>query len=187
MRNIYLGSGHSNQLGKDMGAPPPHLNIGYTEGIETANFRQLVFMELVALGHSPVLDADANAGGETIRVFKRSIQVNDIAIDFHFNSFHNPLATGIEVVTAANASLKEKEFARVLSQCGSEVLGINNRGVKSEIQTARGRLGWFTLNCKYRLLVEICFITNHSDMAAYIANKPRLAKSFAQIIHQYAA
>ncbi len=185
-RTIFLGAGHSNQVGSDMGAPPAYANIGFTEGIETVKFRDLIFQKLEVLGHCAVLDANENTGGTTIRLYKTKVQKEDIAIDIHFNSYGNPSISGTEVFVGKNASAEEKKMAAALSLKMAEILNINNRGVKSETQSARKRLGWFTLPCRYRLLIEVCFITSPKDMKGFKDNERLLAQALAEIIHQYA-
>jgi N-acetylmuramoyl-L-alanine amidase len=63
----------------------------------------------------------------------------------------------------------------------AKVLGIRNRGVKTESSTARGKIG--ILNVKgTNVLLEICFMSNPSDHLAYQNKKAELASYLSGII-----
>ena len=66
----------------------------------------------------------------------------------------------------------------------SSILGIKNRGVISEDQSARGKLGLMREQGIVALL-EIGFISNPNDLAAYQKNKYKLAAAIADILIKY--
>ena len=83
-------------------------------------------------------------------------------------------------------------MAGKLAKCMSDTLGIPLRGnikdtlgVKTEAMSARGTLGWMRLNGQ-NILLEVCFISNKSDMEKYQANKSILAFKIAKILYDYA-
>jgi hypothetical protein len=84
------------------------------------------------------------------------------------------------------------ELAGKLAKCMSDTLGIPLRGstngvlgVKTESLSARGQLGWMRLNGN-NILLEVCFISNKSDMEKYQDNKSMLAFKIAKILYEYA-
>jgi LysM repeat protein len=55
------------------------------------------------------------------------------------------------------------------------------KGVKSEISSHHGRLGWMRLTGN-NVLLEICFITNKPELDKYLKNKHLIAKNIAAIL-----
>src|SRR5690606_11290908 len=107
----------------------------------------------------------------------------DVVIEPHFNAF-NGKATGVEVLVADNANDRSKAMAKELVDGYASIMGIANRGVKTESQSARGRLGLMRKKGAVAL-VEICFIDNSNDMKAYDSNRGNLACFTAQVIAKY--
>lgn len=101
---------------------------------------------------------------------------SDVICDIHFNAAAAPTATGVEVITPFRATEKELKLAKDISTKFAKIMGIKNRGVKDETQTARKRLGIMQPK-GINILIEVCFITNPKDLAAYQANKEALALS----------
>jgi N-acetylmuramoyl-L-alanine amidase len=59
-----------------------------------------------------------------------------------------------------NTSLENRLFAAELTEACAKALGIRNRGVKSETESARKRLG--ILHTVPRVvLLEVCFLNQH--------------------------
>jgi N-acetylmuramoyl-L-alanine amidase len=101
---------------------------------------------------------------------------SDIICDIHFNAAAAVSATGVEVITPFRATDKELKLAKDISTKFSKIMGIKNRGVKDETQTARKRLG-IMQPMGINVLIEVCFITNPKDLAAYQSTKEALALS----------
>lgn len=188
MRKIFLSAGHSNKKGSDVGAT----GNGFIEGELTVELRNLIYNELCTLGACAELDANSNALKETIQFFKNLVTSSCILLDIHWNASSNPKATGTEVFIPTNYTSFELELAGKLAKCMSDTLGIPLRGnikdtlgVKTEAMSARGTLGWMRLNGQ-NILLEVCFISNKSDMEKYQANKSILAFKIAKILYDYA-
>lgn len=185
MKTIYLSAGHSNTPGKDRGAAAN----GYIEGDLTVELRDMVAAILRQAGCVVITDSNGAVTGDMVREFDKRLTGNAIVVDFHFNAAAAPKATGTEVVTRAAASQKEKGLATVLSETIAKRLGIFNRGVKTEAQSARGKLFLFEqISDKEAITVlpEICFISNPDNMKRYTENKAALAKDIAGVLIQYA-
>lgn len=107
------------------------------------------------------------------------VKLKDCAIDIHFNAGGG---TGCEVVVPEHASETEKAVASTISQLLAEKLGVKNRGVKKESDTARGKLAWMTLPCE-SILVEVCFLDNHKDMENFNKNKLHAVDALATYLN----
>lgn len=187
-RKIYLSAGHSNVAETDRGAS----GNGFIEGNLTVELRELIYNELEVLGICAELDKNSNALKETIQFFKNLVSPSCILVDIHWNASSNSKATGTETFIPENYTEFELELAFKLSKCISDTLEIPLRGsvkgklgVKTEVMSARKTLGFMRLTGQ-NILLEICFISNKSDMDKYQANKQALAKKIAKILYDYA-
>jgi len=176
-RKIFISAGHSNVSGRDRGA----LGVnGTIEGELTVALRKKVVSELNRLGANPITDIDRNVTRETVTFMIRNLVSRDIAIDIHFNAA-TKTATGTEVLIPFKSSEFERHLGNLLSYNIATVLGIRNRGLKTEANSARGRLIFMTPNCE-NILIEVCFITNENDMKAYNEKQNQVATIIAKCI-----
>lgn len=106
--------------------------------------------ELVKVPHS--LDYDNGA-----RWVKDRMGKWDIVIDFHFNAFYKTSAHGTETLYNGN-----KKFAKRVNDNVTKHLGLRNRGVKR-----RTDLYLMRLLPDSSALLEVCFLSNKSDMRTY--------------------
>lgn len=180
-RKIFISSGHSNVVGKDEGA----IGInGLKEGDLTVDLRRLIVDELKILGQYTITDPDYFVTKDTVTIINALLDSRDIAVDIHFNAFSFPGVRGTEVLVPFKASKFELELATILSENISAVLATTNRGVKTEAQSARGRLIFMTPDCE-NILIEVCFITNKYDLISYFAKEKTLAKVIAKCLYEY--
>jgi len=154
---------------------------GRKENVETMIFRDLVNSQLRKLGRTVVQDNDKETLGQYLGRINPTEK--DVTIEPHFNAF-NGKATGVEVLIPDNANERSKAMAKELVDGYAKIMGIANRGVKTESQSARGRLGLMRKKGAV-CLPELCFIDNPNDMKAYDKNKVNLACFTAQIIDKY--
>jgi N-acetylmuramoyl-L-alanine amidase len=179
MRTIFISAGHSNVLGKDRGAS----GNGFIEGILTVEQRNLIVKELKKLGAKVIIDDNDSILSQTMAFFRNKTTKNCILVDLHWNA-SSPQATGTEVLVPASPTKFENDLATDLSKTISTILNIKNRGVKTELQSARKSLGWMRLTGE-NILIETCFISNKKDMDSYQKNKEELAKQIASILFNY--
>lgn len=189
MRKIYLSAGHSNKIGKnrlgrtiDNGASAN----GYVEGVLTAELRGLIADELHKLGVKPIMDKDDSIFTQTINYFKNLVDSKAIVIEIHWNSA-TPQAKGTETLIPEKYTEFEWKLAEALSDVVSNTLDIPLRGkngVKTEIESFHKRLAWMRLNGE-NVLMEICFISNKSEMEKYQKNKKTLAKKIALVLYKF--
>ena len=111
-----------------------------------------------------------------------------ILIDFHFNAAA-PTVSGTECIVRATPDIKELNLGRAISKATAGVLKINDRPLKTETQSHRGKLHLFQ-NIKASeaivVLQEVCFISSKKDMDAYAANRDELAKEVAKTLFDFA-
>lgn len=175
---IFILAGHHNN---DPGAISPH--TGEKEADLTKELAAMVTERVNQLApHIETWNDDPNdALNRVIAKISERITGKDIVCDIHFNSFHNGKATGFEVIVSNNAGGKSKSIANDLCDIIPKVMGIANRGVKTESQTARGRLAIVNLKGS-AVLIEVAFISNPNDMKSYHKNKHWVADEIARIL-----
>lgn len=176
---VGLSAGHHL---KDTGA----VSGEYKENLLTIEFRDLVLQYMQEDRKNVIVATDDDTETNTQyqnRLRKLETSGTLIIVDIHFNAA-SPTANGSEVIVSNHASQNSKDLAKLLQDAMVSILGTEDRGVKPESMTARGRIG--ILNLKgVAVLPEICFITNTGDMLKYEANKHALAKAFAKIIVEF--
>jgi len=184
MKSIILSAGHSNKIGRDRGAA----GSGFVEGNLTVELRQLISDDLKKLGLNPIMDGNNTILAESLNFFKKLISANAIALEIHFNSGPDT-ATGVETLVPENPSLNERIIASGLSQIVRDAMNIpmrGNNGVKTELESHHGKLGWMRLNCE-NLLLEVCFISNPKEMEIYQKNKFIIGQRIAKYLYNVAA
>lgn len=179
---IYPSAGH-NSKSKTIKADPGAVNKhGIKEGDLTIEFRDLVCRELDNMGVKYIKDFEE----ENLAMYLNRIKTGNgsVVCEWHFDSSVNPSATGTTGLIEGEADRLDRLFASELTNSTALTLGIRNRGVLSETESHRGRLGLMReegIIC----LVELCFISNDSDLKKYHENKLILAKEHARIIKKY--
>lgn len=155
---------------------------GRTEFEEMRCFRTLVAEEYKKIGGEVQTDLDR----ETNSQFQGRMKTNrgSVVVSFHLNASVNPEANGSECIISDAASANSKALAGELLDVTCDILGTRKRRVLKESETPRKKLG--ILN-KYGMavLVEICFLSNDSDMAKLDKNKLALAKAYASTIKRF--
>lgn len=174
MRKLFLSAGHQSYRDIDPGA----IANGVKEADLTTEFRNLLVAELKKLGIDPFVDEETDDLRGTVGRVISHMGNTDLAIDIHFNASNNSNAYGTEILTPLSASEYEKNTAKSLLITITSVLQTYARGIITEAQSHCGRLMFMRPNCE-NLLIEICFITNTSDLYKYQHNKETLAINLA--------
>jgi N-acetylmuramoyl-L-alanine amidase len=180
---IFLSAGHNAQS-KSIKADPGAINKhGIKEGDLTIEFRDLVAHELDILGIKYITDLKE----ESLQMYVDRIQTGNgsVVIEYHFDAAAET-ATGCTTLTEIDADRLDKACAKELSDITASILGIKNRGVKTEADTRHGRLALMKED-GIVVLHEICFITNEDDLTRYNLKKKELAKAHANILSKYEA
>lgn len=174
---IYIEAGHNLN---DPGA----VTSGVKERDLTINFKKDLkyFLEKALSKYSKVkvyFDNDSWTLGQTIANFKKTITSTDVLLSIHFNSATNKKATGSECFISDYASQNSRTLADQLTKANSTVLGVVNRGVKTESESNRGRLG--ILNMKgVSVLSEPIFMSNPNELENYFRDNGALKSWLAE-------
>lgn len=186
--NLILTAGHTLAQYKIGGGTGAKLE-GRDEAYETRRVVNDIITHLrFNYGIHSFTDKDDKSLSEVINWISKSFVAGDMLIDFHFNSVSNKSATGCEVLVADNATIFEKKFAKDLSAVISKTLKIKDRGLKTESDSARSKLGILSsskISLLHNFLVEFCFISNDSDWKAYNDNYTDLVINVSKFISSY--
>lgn len=187
MRKIFISAGHSVKRGRDRGAS----GNGFVEGELMAEFRDLLVRALKQKGVTPIVDKDDSIFRETINYFLNLTTNSCIVLDLHTNAA-SPQAQGTETLVPAKPTEFELNLASALSLIVSQELDIPLRGrtqgrdgVKTELQSHHGRLGWMRLTGE-NVLMELFFISNAAEVVKFQERKVRLANRIAEVLIEYA-
>lgn len=172
-------SGHHNN---DSGA----VYNGRYENRETQKIRNCINTYLAKSGVKFISDND----DQTLSQVIKSIQPGKASVlyEAHLDASVNTSATGTTcVVSATSFTAKDNSYkmASEICEVTSKLLGIRNRGVISETQSHRGKLGILHTNSGISVLHEWCFITNVNDMKALDQNLEKVCKEIALILKKY--
>jgi N-acetylmuramoyl-L-alanine amidase len=184
---IWISAGHcftgKIKSGPNRNYDPGAVNSkGLTEGQLTIEFRDLVCKELDKLNAIYKTDFDQETLSQYLK--RLTSKSSDLIIEYHFDASSNSSATGTTGLIEGEADRLDRLFAAELTNATALTLAIKNRGVISETESHRGRLGLMReegLIC----LVELCFLSNDEDLRKYHENKLILAKEHARIIKKY--
>ena len=176
---IFLSAGHNKRL---TDADPGAVYGNIKEADLTIELRDLIINELQLLQANFITDKD----DETLKEYIASIKPGSgsVVVELHFNSSVN-IATGTEVIIKNEYSKIEKQLATDICNSIATSCGLVNRGVKTEAQSHRGRLGILHTKAGVSVLVEVCFINNKFDMEQYQESKIAIASKIALLLWQY--
>lgn len=167
-KSLFISAGHSE-------TDPGAVGNGHTEADIVLAFRDAVCEELDAKGI--VYERDGVSGQNLpLRSAIERASRHDVAVEFHCNAASSASATGVETLSHPD----DYPFGKVLCEAVSDTLGIANRGAKSEVSGQHSRLGFVSRGGG--IIVELFFITNKQDMAAYYRHKTALAQAVARVL-----
>ena len=166
-KSLFISAGHSH-------ADPGAVGNGHTEADIVLGFRDAVADEL----RDKVVFAKDGERGQNLplRDAVKQASTHDVAIEFHCNSFSRPSATGVETLSHPD----DYPLGRALCQAISDTLGIANRGAKGEASGQHSRLAFVSTGGG--IIVELFFISNPDDVAAYYRHKRALAQAVARVL-----
>lgn len=174
---VFISAGHNPKGQRDPGAVKGPL----IEAILTEEFKKFVVPICEGLGLKTITDRD----DERLADYLRRIQTGagSVVLEFHFDAGPEG-GNGSCVIIGSDADRLDKAFAQELLEATTSTLGTKNRGVLTEAQSHRGRLGLMREQGTVALL-EVCFITSKEDMAKYNYKKIELATKIARIVKKY--
>jgi N-acetylmuramoyl-L-alanine amidase len=166
MKSIYLSAGHS-------GTDPGAVAFGRREADIAVEFRNIVAFYL----QRDDIPFDMDGGGTLnlpLREAVKEARQHDIAVEFHCNAATST-ATGVETLSAPG----DLELGAKICKAIADGLAIRNRGAKPENAGQHHRLAFVQAG---GIIVELFFITNPADLAAYDARKWLAAKYVAAVL-----
>ena len=170
---VTITAGHSN-------SDPGAVNGKYKEADLVVNFRNAVTHYLREAGLQVKTDGTGTKN-DPLSAAVKLIQGSSVAVEFHMNAAASKQANGIETI----ALPRDKKLAQDLSAAVASALGSRLRGDNGWIdqsKSARGRLGFINAG---GLIVELGFISNDAELAAFNSKYWPAAKAVAQVIIEH--
>lgn len=175
MKTIALTAGHSN-------ADPGAIGNGLKEAEVAADLRNIIAGKLEQRGFVPRTDGKGTINLSLADASKIA-QLAQIAVELHCNSVVNPQATGVEAIS----SYGNKQLAKALAKAVADVLGLRLRGEDGWIpESASQHSRLLYVRCG-GVILELFFISNPRDVAAYKAKKWLVASAIADVLAREAA
>ena len=176
---LIITAGHHD---RDPGA----IGNGYKENALNIEIVELVIKRIKQLDPSVNIWTDDSklTLSQVIGMVKEFATDEDVWVEYHFDASISPKASGATSLVADGARQLSKDIAKELVDIGSTILEIPNRGVKSEKDSARGRLAMLHTKAT-SVLYEVGFISNPTDMANHQDWKHWLADEHARILLKY--
>ena len=170
---VAVTAGHSN-------TDPGAVNGKVKEADLVTNFRNAVSFYLREAGVQVKNDGTGSQNDPLASAIKL-IKGSSVAVEFHMNAATSKQANGVETI----ALPKDKKLAQDLSAAVATALGSRLRGDNGWIdqsKSARGRLAYVNAG---GLIVELGFISNEAELAAYQARYWIAAKAVAKVLIDY--
>lgn len=168
-----ITAGHSN-------TDPGAVNGKVKEADLVVNFRNAVTHYLREAGLQVKTDGTGTKNDPLSSAIKL-IKGSSVAVEFHMNAAASKQANGVETI----ALPKDKKLAQDLSKAVVDALGSRLRGDHGWIdqsKSARGSLGFINAG---GLIVELGFISNEAELAAFQARYWIAAKAVAKVLINY--
>ena len=168
-----ITAGHSN-------SDPGAVNGKIKEADLVVNFRNAVTHYLREAGLQVKTDGTGSRNDPLSSAIKL-IKGSSVAVEFHMNAAASKQANGVETI----ALPKDKKLAQDLSKAVADALGSRLRGDNGWIdqsKSARGSLGYINAG---GLIVELGFISNDAELAAFQARYWVAAKAVAKVLIDY--
>lgn len=185
---LYLISGHEVIDGKGTGS------TGFIdEAVEAAKFCYELALMLRSDGFTVYRDQPTWKLRTVVANIRSLIKPNDILVDYHFNSFHKPTATGTESFVPVKYVKAEIDLATDLSFATGRVLGIPIRrgkliypGVKLENESQHKELALLGgLGIGVNVLHELCFVSNKTDTERFKKYRKMLLEAHYQVLKKH--
>jgi len=170
---VTVTAGHSN-------TDPGAVNGKIKESELVTNFRNAVVHYLREAGITTRTDGTGTQNDPLSSALK-VIKGSSVAVEFHMNAAASKQANGIETI----ALPRDKKLAQDLSAAVASALGSRLRGDNGWIdqsKSARGSLAYINAG---GLIVELGFISNEAELAAFQARYWIAAKAVAKVLIEY--
>jgi N-acetylmuramoyl-L-alanine amidase len=172
VKTILVSAGHG---AADPGAVSP--DGQHKEAHLALRLRDLVAAELRAGGAGVVLTDGGGGTNLPLPEAIKSARRAQVAVEIHFNS-GPPQATGVECL----ANPRHRQLAQSLAQAVALSTGLKLRGelgYKPENAGQHRRLAFVQAG---GVILEVCFISNAADVAAYLRAEKEVAHGIARAL-----
>lgn len=179
---IFLSAGHHlNPAKPDPGAV--NKKTKRQENLESIRVREAVICRINAL--RPDIKVIKDRDEETLSQYLARIKPGyaSVVCEIHFDSF-SETSTGSTSIIPDNFDNNDKSFATELVHEVAKAIGIRNRGVITEKQSARGKLALMR-KVGTVCLLEVCFISNENDMLLFDKNFTAVVDAIARVLIKY--
>lgn len=166
-RAIFVSAGHG-------GSDPGAVAQGRSEAVIATEFRNIVAFYLARAGIPYGMDGDGPINLPLREAISRA-RGYQVAVEFHCNAAGAATATGVETLSGPN----EMALGGAICNAIAGTLGLRNRGAKPENAGQHHRLGFVQAG---GIIVELFFITNRDDLAAYDARKWLAGRAVAEVL-----
>lgn len=179
---VFISAGHNLRGLNTKEDPGAVSKSGVKENEIAIEFRDLVCKELDSLGVKYIKDRN----DERLADYLKRIQTGSgsVVIEFHCDSAVDSRATGCTGIIGSDADRLDWAFSKEVNKAFFETLRLKDRGVITESQSHRGRLGLMREQGIVSLQ-EMFFISNPGDLSNYHTYKKILAVKVARIIKNY--
>ena len=170
---VAITAGHSN-------TDPGAVNGQFKEAELVTNFRNAVSYYLQQAGVQHKMDG-VGSTNLNLNAALKLIKGSSVAVEFHMNAATSKQANGVETISLP----KDKKLAQALSKAVADALGSRIRGDGGWIdqsKSARGRLAFVSNG---GLIVELGFISNDDELAAFNDKYWIAAKAVAKVLIDY--
>lgn len=140
-----------------------------------------------------ITDSDTDSFKKVLYKVESWFGPRSLALDIHFNAFHNKKSRGCEVFVDDNADITTINAAKMIVDSILKSTHIpprtgkitNYPGVKYEHESQHKTLAFVSVpNKAVKILVELGFITNSEDMFAYDLKFDKLTSAFMETQYQ---
>lgn len=138
---------------------------GLKENEHNIAIRDKVFLKLKNIGADVIAVPDMLDLKGSID-FVNLYQDDKFALDIHLNASTDPLKRGCEIYALSSDEMTEK--AKRFIEVFSKESGIPSRGLRNEVETAVGSLGWLRYVKGKPALIECLYLTNEADRSVLI-------------------
>jgi len=176
MKTVFISAGHG---GGDSGAVAAN---GLTEASLALALRDTVAVELLGLDVPVVEDGRDSVNLPLRDALALMRDLDGPKVEFHWNAAANQKATGVEALCHPAHKALAQDLCRAVS-------------TRTQLPL-RGDFGWRPANAgqHHRLafceaggvILEVCFISNPSDLATYQSQRAVVAVALAQVLKRHA-
>ena len=166
-KSIFVSAGHG-------GTDPGAVAFGRREADIGTEFRNIVAFYLARMSLPHAMDGDGALNLPLTRAVQNA-RGHAIAVEFHCNAADAATATGVETLSAQ----ADMRVGGLICEAISKALQIKSRGAKPENAGQHHRLAFVQAG---GIIVELFFITNRSDLAAYDARKWLAGRAVAEVL-----